>query len=304
MKMKKLFLLFSMITVLFSMTACSDGQGDVTFAYTDNEVILTSVGYTETFQNIGDKDRAYVENEGSEAYQTALANFDTTKEECGEFSGYRAKAEKKEEKKGIWAKIVRFFVKERNYKGRDEADSLVTIDLMDVKSQEEVVTFLSKAYAEVEENGENVVVTMMAAYEKRDVELKFVYEADPASAYTDGAAAFKLTELTATPEYTMAEKMKKAGSNTLMGMGTVFAVLIFISLIIGQFERISKIGTKKAEKTGSETASAAKTVQPVAANLTDDKQLMAVITAAIMAANGNAGSSDRLIVRSIKKAKR
>lgn len=282
MKMKKLFLLFSMITVLFSMTACSDGQGDVTFMYTDTDVVLTSMGYADTFQNISDKDRAYVENEGPESYQTALSNFDTTKEECGEFLGYRAKTET----------------------GKVDAKNLVTLDLRNVKSQDELLTFLSKAYSKVEENGENVVVTMMAAYEKRDVELKFVYEADPASAYTDGAAPFKLAELTATPEFTMAEKMKKAGSNTLMGMGTVFAVLIFISLIIGQFERISKIGTKKTEKTGSETAPAANAVQSVSANLTDDKQLMAVITAAIMAANGNAGSSDRLIVRSIKKAKR
>ncbi len=42
-------------------------------------------------------------------------------------------------------------------------------------------------------------------------------------------------------EYTVGENMKRAGLNTLIGMGTVFVVLILISLIISVFSVIPKI---------------------------------------------------------------
>lgn len=274
MKMKKLFLLFSMITVLFSLTACSNGQGEVTFDYTDNDVIANSIYKAILFQNVDDRSRAYLENEGGETEKATLSNFDVTRAECGEFVGYLAK---------------------------DETEVLL---LENIEAPEDEEAFLNNIYSTVEENGDTVVVKLKAVYEARNVEFKFVYEADPTSAYNEERAPFKMAEFTPTPEYTLAEKMKKAGSNTLMGMGTVFIVLIFISLIISQFERISKIGNKKTEKTSDKAVSSASAAPAVSGNPMDDKQLVAVITAAIMAANGSAGSSDKLIVRSIKKAKR
>ena len=83
--------------------------------------------------------------------------------------------------------------------------------------------------------------------------------------------------------------------NTLMGMGTVFAVLIFISLLISLFvyipsiERALKNRSSKKEKK----------------ELVDVGDLVAVITEAMMAANGGgAVSADKLVVRSIKRVKR
>jgi Na+-transporting methylmalonyl-CoA/oxaloacetate decarboxylase gamma subunit len=168
-----------------------------------------------------------------------------------------------------------------------------------------------------------VDVILYAVYEDRDAEMEFVYEAAPTSASVDDDTGeltipFQISEITVSPEYTLGEQMSKAAMNTLMGMGTVFVILIFISLVIGQFERISKaieaVGnafTKRKEKknaAGEETENvAAPTAVPVAAtaNPMNDAQLVAVITAAIMAENAASGNGvDKLIVRSIKKAKR
>ena len=98
--------------------------------------------------------------------------------------------------------------------------------------------------------------------------------------------------------------------NTLMGMGTVFAVLIFISLLISLFVYIPSIeralknrSSKKEKKAAQEERPAPK--RPILEEVVEEGELVAVITAAIMAANGGAAvSADKLVVRSIKRVKR
>lgn len=296
MKMKKIFLLFSLITVLISFTACSNGQETVNFEYNDNDIIFSSVMWTDSFQNVDERNRAYIENEGTEAYKTGLSNFDTAREECGNMKGYRAKDEN----------------------GDEDTESIIGINIAALNTDEDaygtIYDFLGKLYAEVEESGDTVIVTLKAVYDKRDVELRFVYEEEPSSAYNDSSDPYKLTEVTVTPEYTTGEKMAKAGQNTLMGMATVFLVLIFISLIIAQFDKLNKLVEKitgsnrgSADSESGKAAPAVDTVIPAATAPADpmsDPQLVAVITAAVMAYSAASGSSDRLIVRSIKKAKR
>lgn len=109
---------------------------------------------------------------------------------------------------------------------------------------------------------------------------------------------------------TMSEAMEKAGLNTVLGMGTVFVVLILISLIISCLGLVSKVqsGEKKPEvkeAPKSETASSIeKTVAQIAVQeeiaATDDLELVAVIAAAIAASQGQA-SADGFVVRSIKR---
>lgn len=111
-----------------------------------------------------------------------------------------------------------------------------------------------------------------------------------------------LVSMTFTPEYTFGEKMQKAALNTVIGMGTVFLVLIGISLLIGLFKYISAAENRSREK-AKKTAPAvdnviAQIVQKEEAQ-TEELELVAVITAAIAAAQGT--SSDGLVVRSIRK---
>ena len=97
---------------------------------------------------------------------------------------------------------------------------------------------------------------------------------------------------------TLGQKMQKAGLNTIMSMSIVFLVLIFISLLISCFKFIGLIGKGKADK--SPVAVTAAPAAPVSEpeDLTDDLELVAVITAAIAAAS-ETESADGLVVRSI-----
>jgi len=101
------------------------------------------------------------------------------------------------------------------------------------------------------------------------------------------------------------DKMARAGMNTLMGMGTVFVVLIFIAFLISRFKYISRLENwfrnRKAEKEPAAVTTAAE--EPAAAeeedDETDDLALVAVITAALAASLET--SPDKLIVRSIRR---
>jgi sodium pump decarboxylase gamma subunit len=99
---------------------------------------------------------------------------------------------------------------------------------------------------------------------------------------------------------TLKQKMAKAGINTIMSMAIVFCVLIFISLIISCFKFIGVFGKKKAasQNSAAPVASVPASAPKESANLTDDLELVAVITAAIAASQG-ADSTDGLVVRSI-----
>lgn len=113
--------------------------------------------------------------------------------------------------------------------------------------------------------------------------------------------------------------MPEALVNTLLGMGTVFVVLILISFIIYLLGFVPDLlnGSKKQKQAvqlaenRKQSAPAPKPVsKPVPAPASvlskpaDDTQIVAVITAAIMAAMEQEGTpvpADGLVIRSIKK---
>lgn len=112
------------------------------------------------------------------------------------------------------------------------------------------------------------------------------------------------------PVSTMSSMMGKAALNTLIGMGTVFIVLILISLIISCFGVIPKIQAKFEKKNEKNEIDEIKVPAPAAvaaveeaAEEPDDLELVAVIAAAIAASEG-AASTDGFVVRSIRKVNR
>ena len=143
--------------------------------------------------------------------------------------------------------------------------------------------------------------------------------------------------------YSKSELIQNAGKNTAIGMGVVFCVLIFISFIISLLKFLpmlfdAEIRRKRAEEKKAATEAKKKTEDliignsskeeskpevlkqnslkdeaPAAGgeNLMDDAELVAVITAAVYAASAGAvrgpaytASNDKLVVRSIRRAKR
>jgi sodium pump decarboxylase gamma subunit len=140
-----------------------------------------------------------------------------------------------------------------------------------------------------------VTTEQVVYFEKRNATLTFVYE------YNYETEQLELSDVNADMVYTLGEKMSKAGLNTLMGMGTVFFVLILISLIIFCFRFIAVLENrnKKQETAHAEIPAAAMPPVVPVVQETDDLELIAVISAAIAASTG--ASADSFVVRSIRR---
>ena len=105
--------------------------------------------------------------------------------------------------------------------------------------------------------------------------------------------------------YPMSQLIERAALNTVMGLGIVFLTLLFLSWLIGKLHIIPDMIEKKAKKNepvapAAPVTFAAPEAEEEEEDLTDDLELVAVITAAIAASENTSG--DGFVVRSIKKA--
>lgn len=141
---------------------------------------------------------------------------------------------------------------------------------------------------------DTIVVEVEVKGEKKDAVVEIIFSND---------MFMDVESVSMNPVSTMGDLMIKAALNTLIGMGTVFAVLILISLIISCFGVIPKIQAKMAKKPAQavmESASVQSTAQEDVQDETDDLELVAVIAAAVAACQG-AASTDGFVVRSIRR---
>ncbi len=153
------------------------------------------------------------------------------------------------------------------------------------------------SYGTPEVNGEEITLDVTVQYENREAVISLIFDEDSVVQSVD-----------VSPRYSMSEILYKALMNTILGMGTVFIVLIFISLVIYCFNFIPAIQAKFGRKKKEEPPKAAPAALPeesAAENieeLADDTELVAAITAAICAYEGT--SADGFVVRSIRRAAR
>lgn len=155
-------------------------------------------------------------------------------------------------------------------------------------------------------NTENaVIVTVTAAYEKTDVELTVTYmeikNGSEASIVPTDIEIELVSENIST-----SEALKDAALNTLMGICIVVVMLTLISFIISLFKYIPKLQDKFSKKKKKDIyieRTEEKVVEQIIEKeeLSDDTELVAVITAAICAATGASG--DSFVVRSIRKSR-
>ena len=118
--------------------------------------------------------------------------------------------------------------------------------------------------------------------------------------------ARNVTLLNWTVKDTFSASVGKAGMNTVIGLGTVFVVLLFLTFIISQIHWIPDLlGGKKKEKEEAASAALKETPAPAPAAVevipeeTDDLELIAVISAAIAATEQ--APADGFVVRSIRR---
>lgn len=156
-----------------------------------------------------------------------------------------------------------------------------------------------EASSEVKDN--EIVVTVPVKGEKKDGSIEAIFSND---------IFLTVESCSLNADLSMGDMMQKAGLNTLLGMGTVFCVLVLIMLIIYAFGIIPKLQKKAEDKKAGKKKEEVQTAAPAAAEveavqeeLTDDYELVAVIAAAIAASEGAAGT-DGFVVRSIRRANR
>ena len=162
----------------------------------------------------------------------------------------------------------------------------------------------------IEKSGKTLTTMQTLNFTKRNVTLTCVYN------YLE----MEVTDITLDEIYTLGETMQKAAMNTLMGMGTVFTILILISLIIWGFKIIPYMQQKKEAKkqtAGTGDTNRASEIQALTnavqlasqqqaqaqaqPEVQDDLELIAVISAAVAAAAGT--TTDGFVVRSIRRRK-
>ncbi len=143
------------------------------------------------------------------------------------------------------------------------------------------------------EEGEDktYIATQNVQFEKHDADFVYTFDQNMTP-----------TELAINVNYPMSVTLERAGLNTLMGLGTVFLMLIFLSLVISLFKYIPNGSKKKPVEEVAPAPVRAAAPEPEYVEETDDQELVAVIAAAIAAAEGT--TPDGFVVRSIRRAGR
>lgn len=160
------------------------------------------------------------------------------------------------------------------------------------------ITEIGEAKAEID--GHSIIVRVEVIGDKEKAEAEVIFSND----------MFMVVESAAlNPETSTAQMMTRAALNTVIGISTVFGVLILISFIISLFIFIPKIQAlferKDDEKEEVQKESITNTIAQIVekeenVELSDDLELVAVITAAIAASEG-AQKVEGFVVRSIRK---
>lgn len=180
-----------------------------------------------------------------------------------------------------------------NFKTSQDAFTASAVEAWDT-NREELGEYKEKGETEVEYKDETYIATVPVTCENYDGEFVYVFE----------EATGAPTSLTVNVNLPMSVNMQRAGLNTLMGLGTVFIMLIFLSFVIYLMGKVCTSFQNKPKKAAEETAAPPVAAAPVVETVeeADDTELIAVIAAAIAAAEGT--SPDGFVVRSVRKVNR
>ena len=161
-----------------------------------------------------------------------------------------------------------------------------------VSAKDELGEFEETEESEVEFSDNQYVVTVPAKFEKADAEFVYIFDEQG-----------NPTSMSVNVQYPLSVNLERAALNTVMGLGTVFVMLLFLSFVIYLFKFVpALVEGKKKETPEAPVAAPVAPAAPVVETQTDDTELVAVISAAIAAAEGT--STDGFVVRSIRKVNR
>lgn len=179
-----------------------------------------------------------------------------------------------------------------------------------LSSEEDLGEFVQIKSTEVTQDSEgNYSVDILAEFELRDCEFNL----------SMNRRLTKCTNLGFSPVYTMSELMMEGLGNLVIGMGVVFAVLIFLAWVISLFKYIH-VFTDKAEKKAAEKAEAEKKAPvmaapaapiaaPAPAASASDEEMAVVLAMAIAAYEEDTGRhydelNNGITVRKLRRGRR
>ena len=312
---KRLLLIVSMLAVTFALAGCTSSDKKVEFKYDEKTLVQTVKDQAEQYMSMASVDEIYnyaVDEEASsgsdESVVDAIKVFATLNKDYGDFVKFTSDYDIEEVDDKVAVSV---------YAQCTEKEAIVKATFVDNS-----VVYNFQKY--------NIMNQNQNQYSEEQVDELLT---------SNGIYPYKISEFEVAANQTMADKMKDAGANTLIGMGIVFIALIFISFIISLLKYVPALldketrEKKKAEKAkklaeanadASEADDNAKADNaPAPAGIVDivntatgesvmnDSELVAVISAAVMAAQGgktrvrvNYPSNDKLVVRPRKRNKR
>ena len=333
MKIKKLLVLVSMLAVMFSLAGCGETY-DKPFEYDEKSIAVHAIDSFMKYENISDEYVEYYLNSGTEFEKSAVKGISQAKEtdKVGEYDDYSDMINQ------LYAGVISLedadieiennkdYVNVIFYNHAENRDVKITVKYIEnpdyfIELDKSLASYGLSTYEEfyavlqseaeynnmsVQEYCESMGIASVQEY--YDITVDYL----GSMLSNDDLYPFKAVEMVVAAEYSKKELVGQAGMNTLIGMGTVFIVLIFISFIISLFKYLPALFAKKPKVEPAKAEAPKTTTAPVAANntenLTDDAQLVAVITAAIYAYEAQAGngavSKDKLVVRSIKRVRK
>lgn len=306
---KKLLLIVSMLAVTFMFAGCGSSEEDgVKFDYTEQEIAQVAKDTCQMYQEYASVDATYnyVVEAGADAGVPdseieAVKAFRNIGDECGDFVDFTGEYKIEESEGSVIVTL---------YADCTETEALIKVTFVDNSATYNLQRYqLASQYGYSEEEVDELLRTQQ------------IYP-------------YKSTDVEIAANMTFKDKMKAAGTNTLIGMATVFAVLIFISFIIyllrfvpALFDKEARKAKKEAKKATVEnteadsTETASEPKAPVGQivdivktetgeSVMNDSELVAVITAAVAAASAGQStyttypSKDTLVTRSIRRIKR
>jgi len=312
-----MILLFAVLLVCF--TGCSLSDDSLAFDVDEREMAELTQTIAMTYFDVSDTEKDYYLSDGTEVQKTAVSGFEAiqTTDHVGDFISLSNLDDNVVIENGANGKVNCSIILRYENRNVEFMVSYSENKGYEMKRDEILEYYEEVAYSNYGSTLEDIVTQI--GYSSVDDFLEQVLAEEEVYRYTPEAC-----EVSAI--YTKGELLGQAAEHTAIGMVTVFAVLIFISFVIGLLKYVPMLFDPKAraehkakkeaeraakaaeeasdeEEGGSDTAE--KSTAPVIA-AADDGELIAVIAAALAAASAERGpaytaSNDKLVVRSIRK---
>lgn len=331
--LKKSLLLCMLLSFLFALSGCGEKEA-LYFDVDRDSMIKTTKDIIQTYRQTNEIQQDYLLHDGTELEKTAVNGFLAAESTDHVGSYIELKDDSTIEIKNGANGKVNCSV----YCHYEHRDVKVTVSYTQNRKYElEKQSYYQQLSAQAQQYGMDFGQFVMQMYGNNED-----YDFTSVDAFLDSFLWVNYKESLYIPQecevsavYSKKELIGQGGKNTIIGMGVVFCVLIFISFIISLLKYLpllfdAEMRKQKAEKKAAEEAAKKKTEATIIANknepevkkevqstenkdenLVNDAELVAVITAAIYAATGDVvrgpaytASNDKLVVRSIRRVRK